>query len=155
VVGPVIAAGLGSVGVARWDARAIGYRSLRAPLPEAVGRGWPLGWELYLDLEGDRSRALTAAAKAGWGLLLSLAERDDLADHLLLAVGAAGQSRRPSAAAPSRAIGPGVSVPLALEARASLGRTPALRYRSWLGARLSIEPVAALAGVRRRLGVEA
>src|SRR6185312_13571563 len=49
--------------VSLYDARAIGYRSLRLPLPEAGGSRWPMGWETYLDVSGSRARELDAEVK--------------------------------------------------------------------------------------------
>ena len=145
--------GSGSPTIAAYDTRVLGYRSLRAPLPEG-GRGrWPLGWELYATLEGDRARALTAAPKAGWGVLAPLADRGALADHALAGLSIAYSAYFPESNAAITRAAQAISAPLAFEVRAGLGASP--RYRSWCAARAWVEPMAALAGGAARFESEA
>ena len=138
----------GKPSIEAYAARLFGYRSLRTPLPESGAGRWPLGWELWGDLEGDHARRLGTGATLGWGLLVPLADRDDLNDHLVAGLALATSAGFPAAEARARAGGAGtlqtLAVPLSLELRAGLGRAP--RYRSDLGARLWVEPTALLAG---------
>ena len=122
----------GMPSIAAYDAHLFGYRSLRAPLPESGSGRWPLGWELFGTLEGDRARALAIAPKVGWGVLAPLVDRGELTDHPW----AACRWRTPPIfrrrARPASARTPGdqaLSTPLSLELRAGLGPSP--RYRSW------------------------
>jgi hypothetical protein len=70
--------------VRRYDARVLGYRMLRAPLPEATGRSRALGWDMFLDVSGNRSRDVAAALTGGWGALMPIVDRGELADHLMM-----------------------------------------------------------------------
>ncbi len=132
--------------VAVYDARAFGYRSLRLPLPEAGGSPRPIGWETYVDVSGSRARDLSAETKVGWGLLIELAERSDLRDHLLCGIGLAYEGYFPTATAPIAGMPQTLAAPVSLELRWGLGAEP--RYRSWLGARTWGEPIVPFAGAR-------
>jgi hypothetical protein len=136
--------------VASFDARLFGYRSLRTPLPESGAGRWPLGWEIWGDLGGDRARGLATSATLGWGLLAPLFDRGDLTDHLLIGWALAYTASFPTAQArePSgRNDAPqALAAPLALELRAGPGQAP--RHRSALAARLWVEPTALLTGPR-------
>jgi len=131
-------------GVAAYDARVFGYRSLRLPLPEAGGSSWPVGWETFADVRGNRARDLAAEVAVGWGLLTRLAERGDLRDHLLGSLSLAYQGYFPSAGAPVAATPQTLAAPVSLELRWGLGAEP--RYRSWLGARAWGEAIVPFAG---------
>jgi hypothetical protein len=135
--------------VARYDARALGYRSLRLPLPEAGGSRWPVGWETYVDVSGSRARDLDAEVKVGWGWLAELAERAELRDHLLGGLGLAYEGYFPGSTARTAGTPQAVAAPFSLEVRAGLGGEP--RYRSWLAARAWGEPILPLAGAARTL----
>jgi len=130
--------------------RLFGYRSLRAPLPESGAGRWPLGWEVWGDLEGDRARRLATAATLGWGLLAPIAHRDDLNDHGLGGLALTYTAGFPGERARAQPAGAGtihaLATSLSLELRAGLGRAP--RYRSAVAARLWIEPTALLAAQR-------
>ncbi len=148
-----LALGSGMPSIAAYDLRAIGYRSLRAPLPEAGHGRWPLGWELYASVEGDRARALATAPKVGWGVLAPLADRGELTDHALASLSITYSAYFPESRAVVDRAAQAISAPLALELRTGLGAEP--RYRSWCAARAWIEPMAALAGGRARFESEA
>ena len=130
-----------------YDARLLGYRSLRLPLPEADG-GLPLGWELHVDLGGSRARAIATQLAAGWGVLARLFDRGELATHVIAALDLEYVGAFPTGEAPTRDKPQALAAPLALEARAALGS-----HRSWLAARASATPAAVLAGAPRRLAV--
>jgi hypothetical protein len=138
--------------VAAYDARALGYRSLRLPLPEAGGSTWPIGWETYIDVSGSRARDLDAEVKVGWGWLAELAEGGELRDHLLAGFGVAYEGYFPGSAAPVAGRPQAVAAPVSLEMRWGLGAEP--RYRSWLAARGWGEPILPLAGAPRALRTE-
>jgi hypothetical protein len=144
--------GVSAPDVVAYEARAFGYRSLRLPLPEAPTRGWPLGWELYVDVRGSRARALAAELEAGWSFLAPLADRGGLADHALASFGLAYASYLPTAAAPARSTPRRSELPVALEARAALGARPS--HRSWLSGRVAATPAAVFAGADRTLALE-
>jgi len=148
-----LALGAGPPAIAAYDARVVGYRSLRAPLPEAGDGRWPLGWELYATLEGDRARALATAPKVGWGMLAPLAERGALTDHVLGGLSIAYAAYFPESHAAVGRAAQALSAPLALELRTGLGAAP--RYRSWCAARAWFEPMAALSAGRTRFESEA
>jgi hypothetical protein len=133
--------------VARYDARALGYRSLRLPLPEAGSSRWPIGWETYIDVSGSRARDLDAEVKVGWGWLAELAERAELRDHLLAGVGVAYEGYFPRGA--GAATPQAVAAPASLEARWGLGAEP--RYRSWFAGRGWGELILPFAGAPRAL----
>jgi hypothetical protein len=141
-----LALGSGMPSIAAYDMRVIGYRSLRAPLPEGGSGRWPLGWELYATLEGDRARALATSPRVGWGVLAPIADRGELTDHALASLSIAYSAYFPDASASVDRAAQAISAPLALELRTGLGAEP--RYRSWCAARAWIEPMAALAGGR-------
>jgi hypothetical protein len=144
----------GGTGVlAAYEMRLVGYRSMRLPLPESGGGRWPLGWELFADLAGSRARALTAEAKAGWGVLAPLFERGQLRDHLLGGAGIAYEIAFPDGAAGQSGRPQSLTLPLSLEIRVGLGAEP--RYRSWLAARAWTEPKAVVAGAPARFAYAA
>ena len=143
----------GRPSIAAYDTRVIGYRSLRAPLPEGGSGRWPLGWELYATLEGDRARALATAPKVGWGVLAPIADRGQLTDHALASLSIAYSAYFPESGARVERAAQAISTPLALELRTGLGAEP--RYRSWWAARAWIEPMATLAAGRARWEAEA
>ena len=141
-----VALGAGTPSIAAYDMRIVGYRSLRAPLPEGGSGRWPLGWEMFATLEGDRARALAAAPKIGWGLLAPIADRGQLTDHALATLSIAYSAYLPEAGAAVDHAAHAVSAPVAVELRTGLGAEP--RYRSWCAARAWIEPMAALGAGR-------
>jgi hypothetical protein len=134
-----------------YEARALGYRSLRLPLPEANASRVPLGWDVHLDVRGSRARAVAAEVEAAWGVLARLADRDELATHVLASAAVAYVGAFPTPDAPTGAKPQALAAPLALEARAALGAG----YRSWLAARAAVAPGAVLAAAPRRLFYEA
>ena len=148
-----LALGAGTPSIAAYDMRIIGYRSLRAPLPEGGSGRWPLGWELYATLEGDRARAITTAPKVGWGVLAPIADRGELTDHALASLSIAYSAYFPESGAIADRAAQAISAPLAVELRAGLGAEP--RYRSWCAARAWIEPMATLAAGRAGWEAEA
>jgi hypothetical protein len=86
---------------------------------------------------------VAAGVAAGWGLILRLWERDDLADHVLSTVGVAYQAEFPSAAAPrndpSQSLAPqSLGLALGLEFRRRLGAADS--HRSFLAIRLFARP---------------
>jgi hypothetical protein len=135
-----------------WEARALGYRSLRLPLSESDAGHWPLGWEMFVDLRGNRARAVATEARAGWGLLAPLFDRDELANHVLASIDFAYAGFFPTPSAPASDRPQTLAAPLALEVRSTLGARPA--YRHWVAARVSAEPALVFAGAPRRLVVE-
>jgi hypothetical protein len=138
--------------VLAWEARVFGYRSLRAPLPEAGPRRGPPGWELFVDARGSRARAVAAEVAAGWGVLAPLFERGELAEHLLAGLDLAWVGILPAADAPTSARPQLIALPVALEARTGLGARSV--HRSWLAARLEARPMAIVAGAARRPELE-
>jgi hypothetical protein len=141
-----------SAALLAWDARAFGYRSLRAALPEAGPRRGPPGWELFVDLRGSRARAVAAEVSAGWGVLASLIDRGELANHLIAAIDLAYVGVFPSPTASLAGNPQLLALPVALELRAGLGARTA--HRSWLAARLEARPLGVVAGADRRLALE-
>jgi hypothetical protein len=140
--------------VASYDTRIIGYRSLSPQLPEMQGPPLPLGWELSVDARGNQTRALAAGLTAGWGLILKLWERDDLADHLLMTGGVAYEADFPTAAANSTAlVQHGLGVPIGLEFRGRLG--PPDSHRSFWGARCFARPTWIAAGAPVQTALQA
>ena len=148
-----VALGAGTPSIAAYDMRIVGYRSLRAPLPEGGSGRWPLGWEMFATLEGDRARALAAAPKIGWGLLAPIADRGQLTDHALATLSIVYSAYLPEAGAAVDHAAHAVSAPVAVELRTGLGAEP--RYRSWCAARAWIEPMATLAAGRTSFRSEA
>jgi hypothetical protein len=136
-----------------YEARAFGYRSLRLPLPEADASRLPLGWEAFVDVRGNRARALGAEVEAGWGMLARVLDRGELADHLIVALDVAYVGAFPTSAAVTRDKPQELALPLALELRRGLGARPA--HRSWLAARVAAEPALVWAGAPRHLAFEA
>lgn len=130
----------GRPAVAAHETRLIGFRSLLPKLSEGAGagKGWPVGWDLSLDLFGSDARAVTAGVAAGWGLILRLWERDDLADHVLSTLGVAYQAEFPSAAAPHSDRPQSLGLPVGLEFRRRLGAPDS--HRSHLAMRLFARP---------------
>jgi hypothetical protein len=137
--------------VLAYEARALGYRSLRQPLPEGDPSSSPLGWELAADLRGSRARSLAGEVSVRWGALGRLVDRDDLAEHLLLGVDVAYVGAFPGASATPTGSPQALAAPVALETRLGLGRST---HRSWLAARASALPGCVLAGAPRRFVLE-
>jgi hypothetical protein len=135
----------------QYQARILGYRSLRIPLPESGASRWPLGWEIYADAEGDKARALASEIKLGWGVLAPLVARDELADHLVAAFGLAYEGYFPSGS-PTAGHPQALALPLSIEGRAGLGSE--VRHRSWIAARLRTEVIGVLLGDRSKLALE-
>jgi hypothetical protein len=104
-----------------------------------------------VDLAGSRARAVAAEARAGWGVLVPLFDRDDLAEHVLAGLGLAyvGVFSTAAAAQSPQA----VALPLEVEARVALGARPT--YRSWVAARCVGEPSFVFAGAARGLATTA
>ena len=148
-----LALGAGTPSIAAYDMRIIGYRSLRAPLPESGSGRWPLGWELYATLEGDHTCAITTAPKLGWGLLAPISDRGELTDHALASLSIAYSAYFPESGAIVDRAAQAISAPLAVELRTGVGAEP--RYRSWCAARAWIEPMATLAAGRTSFRSEA
>lgn len=134
-----------------YEARALGYRSLRQPLPEADPASTPLGWEVAADVRGSRARSLAGEASVRWGALARLLDHDDLADHVLLGVDVAYVGAFPGASAAPTSSPQALALPVALETRLGLGRST---HRSWLAARGSALPAYVLAGAPRRFVLE-
>jgi hypothetical protein len=134
-----------------YEARALGYRSLRQPLPEGETASSPLGWEIAVDLRGSRARSLAGEVSARWGALGRLLDRDDLTQHLLLGVDLAYVGAFPGAGSAPTGSPQALAVPVALETRLGLGRST---HRSWLAARASAQPGYVLAGAPRRFVLE-
>jgi hypothetical protein len=138
--------------VLAYEVRALGYRSLRLPLPEADASRLPLGWEAFVDLRGNRARSLASEVRAGWGAVRRLVDRGELADHVLAAFDIAYVGAFPTPGAPAGYKPQALAAPLALETRVRVGATRS--HRSWLAARGSIEPGFVLAGAPRRFVLE-
>jgi hypothetical protein len=149
----VVAGADGAPVVRAYDARLFGYRSLRPALSEAGAGKGPFGWEIFLDLAGNRARNLAAAGKVGWGLLVPVLERRDLGDHLLATLGVAYEVYFPGDAPGPIGRQHGLAVPIGLEARFGVGTMP--RHRSWIGARLWAQPLAIGGGLPDRLLTDA
>jgi hypothetical protein len=128
-----------------YEARALGYRSLRPVLAESAAAHpllSALGWEAYLDGLGSRSRSIATALQAGGGLLLPLWERGELAEHLLLALGLAYDLYLPTAGAHRFGGTPqGIAAPISLEYRRDAAFGPWSGHRSWLAARAWGRPI--------------
>ncbi|HEY7374658.1 MAG TPA: hypothetical protein VIF57_21015 [Polyangia bacterium] len=139
----------GTPALRAYDARVFGYRSVRRPLPESGAARSPFGWEMFLDLSGDRARNLAAEARLGWGLLAPLLDRRELGDHLMAGIGVAYEAYFPGGAPSPVGRRQGLGTPVALELRLGLGAPP--RHRSWLGARVWVEPLAVGAGLPDRV----
>jgi hypothetical protein len=135
-----------------YDARLFGYRTVRQTLPESTARS-SLGWELYLDVAGNRPRNLAAAPKLGWGLLAPIFDRSDLADHVLVGVGLAYQAYFPGSGGRGGRWQHGLGAPVGLEVRLGLGSMSG--YRSWLAGRLWVAPSIVGTGVPRHAIVDA
>jgi hypothetical protein len=135
-----------------YDARLLGYRSLRTPLPEAGARRGPPGWELFVDLRGSQARAVAAEVTAGWGVLGALLDRGELSSHILAGLDVSYVGVFPTADAAAAGKPQALALPAALEARAALGVRPA--HRSWLAARVEARPLGVFAGAERRLAVD-
>jgi hypothetical protein len=138
-----------------YEARALGYRSLRQPLPEGDAASTPLGWEVAADVRGSRARSLAGEVSLRWGALARLLDHDDLADHVLLGVDVAYVGAFPSPGAALTGMPQALAAPVAIETRLAVGRAPA--HRSWIASRIAAMPGYVMAGAARRfvLAVEA
>jgi hypothetical protein len=134
-----------------WQARLIGYRSLRpgsatASFPQRLLQG--LGGELFADLGGRARAGRPTEARLGAGWILPLAASDSLGDHLLLTAGLVATLDRAARAAGPPATVWGLGPAVGLEGRLGLDRR---QQGTWVAARSTLRPLLTSRGHAREL----
>ena len=127
-------------GLAAWEARLVGYRSL-PPRLAGTGRGPRWGGEVHADLAGRARMGRSTEARVGGGWLLPVLASPKLADHLILSGGLLATFDRIT-----RQSVWGIGASAGLEARLSLD--PENRA-AWVAARAAIRPLWTTAGPAR------